>query len=100
MPIAVSSWRDAMKRDTHHESDASASQRGAQSEPGEAKIASTPIARRPRRIACEPVMPVLVSNVQLGKKFRVARILGLNVIGELLRRHRLREVHRERPEAL
>src|SRR5262245_65772751 len=58
MAIAVSSWREERYsgNSPRAEGSASASHSGAQSEPGEAKIFSTPILRRVRRRACAPLI--------------------------------------------
>src|SRR5258706_9057549 len=62
---------------------------------------STPIARSWRRTASAPVtIPLLLSNVQLGKQLGVARVLPTHISGELVGRHRLGEVYRKRLEAL
>src|SRR5260221_2410247 len=100
MPTAVSSWREEMYSGTSPGAYglASASQSGAQSEPGEAKMRSTPIARSWRRTASAPVtIPLLLSNVQLGKQLGVARVLSANISGELVGRHRLGEGFPKRP---
>src|SRR2546425_10343333 len=100
MPIAVSSWREERYCGTSgHCSFASASQSGAQSDPGEAKMRSTPIARSTRRTASAPVGSLL-SNIQLGQQLAVARMLGTHIGGELVWRHRIGDVHGERLEAL
>src|SRR5258708_30189897 len=65
---------------------------------------STPIARNWRRTASAPLIspfvPLLLSNVQLGKQLGVARILPAHISGELVGRHRLGESHRKRLQAL
>src|SRR3954463_9800593 len=101
MPTAVSSWREEMYSGTSpsFQGRASASQSGAQSEPGEAKMRSTPIARSARSSASEPLMRS-VANVELRQQLCVARVLRAHIGAELLRRHRLGEVHRKRFEAL
>src|SRR3982751_3509686 len=102
MPTAVSSWREEMysgaSRLAHGA--ASASQSGAQSEPGEAKMRSTPIALSARSSASEPLRRSLCANVELRQEFCVARVLAAHVGAELLRRHRLRKIDGERLEAL
>src|SRR6185295_11155589 len=96
MPSAVSSWREEMYSGTSPAAygRASASQSGAQSEPGEAKMRSTPIERRTRRTASAPVGSLL-SNIELGQQFSVARVFGAHIGAELVGRHRLGEVHRQ-----
>src|SRR5882672_4955865 len=62
MASAVSSWREERYsgNSSRAEGIASASHSGAQSDPGEAKIFSTPILRRVRRRACAPlIVPAL-----------------------------------------
>src|SRR5581483_8245050 len=61
MPIAVSSWRDETYwgASSLAQGAASASQSGAQSEPGEAKMRSTPIAPSAFRRTCPPVTGLL-----------------------------------------
>src|SRR5436853_7519732 len=101
MPTAVSSWREEMysgaSRLAHGA--ASASQSGAQSEPGEAKMRSTPIAASARSSASAPVGRSM-ANIELRQQLCVARVLRAHVSGELLRRHRLGDIHRECLEAL
>src|SRR3954463_2387437 len=101
MPTAVSSWRDEMYSGTSpaFQGRASASHSGAQSDPGEAKMRSTPIARSARSSASEPLMRS-VANVELRQQFCVARVLGVHIGAELLRRHRLGGGYRGRPAAL
>src|SRR6266849_4889889 len=101
MPTAVSSCREEMYSGTSPGwyGLASASQSGAQSDPGEAKMRSTPIARSTRRTASAPVGSLL-SNIQLGQELAVARVLDTHIGGELVWRHRLRDVHRQRLETL
>src|SRR5881394_2143400 len=101
MPTAVSSWRDEMYCGTSPAAygRASASHSGAQSDPGEAKMRSTPIERSTRSTASAPVGSLL-SNVQLGQQLGVALVLRAHVGAELLGRHGLGEVHRQRLEAL
>src|SRR5438067_3099586 len=102
MPTAVSSWREEMYSGTSPGADgfASASQSGAQSEPGEAKMRSTPMALSARSSASEPLRRSLPANVELRQKLRVARVLGAHIGAELLRRHRLGQVDSERLESL
>src|SRR5258706_15268523 len=68
MPTAVSSWREEMYSGTSPGAYglASASQSGAQSEPGEAKMRSTPILRSWRRTASAPVTMPLLSSMLMG----------------------------------
>src|SRR5258706_14355853 len=101
MAMAVSSWRDEMYFGCAGEFVASASHSGAQSEPGDAKIASTPMARRPPRTASAPVTRrISLNDAECRHQLRIALVLGADVGGEGLRRHRLGDVHGERPEAL
>src|SRR2546425_4811192 len=60
---------------------------------------STPIARSTRSTASAPV-GTLLSNIQLGQELAVARMLDTHIGGELLWRHRLGDVHRQRLETL
>src|SRR3989442_15517519 len=60
---------------------------------------STPIARSTRSTASAPV-GTLLSNIQLGQELAVARMLDTHIGGELVWRHRIRDVHRQRLEAL
>src|SRR4029077_3324094 len=101
MPTAVSSWREEMYSGTSPGAHgaASASQSGAQSEPGEAKMRSTPIAASARSSATAPVGRSL-ANIELRQQLCVARGLRAHIGAELLRRHRLGDIHRERLEAL
>src|SRR5258705_852923 len=101
MPTAVSSWREEMYSGKSPSScgRASASQSGAQSEPGEAKMRSTPIRRSARSSASAPIM-VFLLETQLGQQLRVAFALLTHVSGELGRRHRPSEIEGERLEPL
>src|SRR6266850_8429235 len=101
MPTAVSSWREEMYSGASllAHGAASASQSGAQSEPGEAKMRSTPIAASARSKAAAPVGRSL-ANIELRQQLPVVRVLRAYIGAELPRRHRLGDVHRERLEAL
>src|SRR5258705_9812086 len=96
MPTAVSSWREEMYSGASllAHGAASASQSGAQSEPGEAKMRSTPIAVSARSKATAPVGRSL-ANIELRQQLPVVRVFRAYIGAELPRRHRLREVHRE-----
>src|SRR5438477_12087781 len=60
---------------------------------------STPIERSTRSTASAPVVSLL-SNIELGQQFSVALVLRAHVGAELLGRHRVGEVYRQRLEAL
>src|SRR6185369_8192676 len=101
MATAVSSWRTETYSGNSPAAcgRASASQSGAQSEPGEAKMRSTPMAPSTLRIASAPIMPRSF-DPELGNELGVAVVLALHVGRKLGGRHRLGELHREGLEPL
>src|SRR6266850_613686 len=101
MATAVSSWRTETYSGNSPAAcgRASASHSGAQSEPGEAKMRSTPMAPSARRIASAPII-VASFDAELRDELGVALVLALHIRRELGGRHRLGELHRERLEPL
>src|ERR1044071_7335229 len=93
MATAVSSWRTETYSGNSPAAcgRASASHSGAQSEPGEAKMRSTPMAPSALRIASAPII-VRSFDPELGDELGVALVLALHVGRELGGRHRLRGV--------
>src|SRR3954462_11443598 len=91
METAVSSWRtetySGISPGAHGL--ASASHSGAQSEPGEAKMRSTPMLRSALSRDSAPVMRLFLAQAELGKELAVALAFAAHVGCELLRRHRL-----------
>src|SRR3954466_8183843 len=61
MPSAVSSWRDETYAGSSFPAEARASHSGAQSDPGDANMRSTPMAPSALRSACPPVIALLHS---------------------------------------
>src|SRR3954463_15704048 len=99
---AVSSWRtetySGISPGAHGL--ASASHSGAQSEPGEAKMRSTPMLRNAFSSDSAPVMRLFLAQAKLGKELAVAFVFATHVGCELRRRHRLGEVDGQRAKTL